>query len=71
MAGTGVPLRPERVFHFAGIRNVTASVEAPTPQGNLSPELVHLVSMLRGWNSAKVKRLIRVLKVLENAPDDE
>jgi hypothetical protein len=29
------------------------------------------VSMLRGWRPAKVKRLARVLKVLENAPDDE
>ncbi|HEX8823239.1 MAG TPA: helix-turn-helix transcriptional regulator [Archangium sp.] len=51
--------------------DVAASVEAPAPQGNLSPELVQLVSMLRGWRPAKVKRLARVLKVLENAPDDE
>jgi transcriptional regulator with XRE-family HTH domain len=50
---------------------VTASVEDPAPQGNLSPELLLLVSMLRGWSPAKVKRLIRVLKVMENAPDDE
>ncbi|HEX5749841.1 MAG TPA: helix-turn-helix transcriptional regulator [Archangium sp.] len=50
---------------------VTASVEDPAPQGNLSPELLLLVRMLRGWSPAKVKRLIRVLKVMENAPDDE
>jgi hypothetical protein len=54
-----------------GPEDVTASVEAPAPQGNLSPELVHLVSMLRGWSPAKVKRLVRVLKVLDSAPDDE
>ena len=54
-----------------GAEDVTASVEAPAPQGNLSPELVHLVSMLRGWSPAKVKRLTRVLKVLENAPEDK
>jgi transcriptional regulator with XRE-family HTH domain len=51
--------------------DVTASVEAPAPQGNLSPELVQLVSMLRGWSPAKVKRLVRVLKVLDSPPDDE
>jgi len=51
--------------------DVAASVDAPAPEGNLSPELLHLVSMLRGWSPAKVKRLIRVLKVLENATDDE
>ncbi len=51
--------------------DVAASVDAPAPKGNLSPELLQLVSMLRGWSPAKVKRLIRVLKVLENATDDE
>ncbi|WP_143177660.1 helix-turn-helix domain-containing protein [Cystobacter ferrugineus] len=51
--------------------DVAASVDAPAPEGNLSPELLQLVSMLRGWSPAKVKRLIRVLKVLENATDDE
>lgn len=50
---------------------VTASVEAPAPQGHLSPELLHLVGMLRGWRPAKVKRLIRVLRVLEKEPEDE
>ncbi len=54
-----------------GPDDVTASVAEPAPHGNLSPELVQLVSMLRGWSGAKVKRLIRVLKVLENAPEDE
>ncbi|WNG33309.1 helix-turn-helix transcriptional regulator [Archangium violaceum] len=51
--------------------DVAASVDAPAPEGNLSPELLQLVSMLRGWSPAKVKRLIRVLKVLENATGDE
>lgn len=51
--------------------DVAASVDAPAPEGNLSPELLQLVSMLRGWSPAKVKRLVRVLKVLENATDDE
>ena len=51
--------------------DVAASVDAPAPEGNLSPELMQLVSMLSGWSPAKVKRLIRVLKVLENATDDE
>ena len=51
--------------------DVTDSVTAPAPEGYLSPELLQLVSMLRGWRPAKVKRLIRVLKVLENATDDE
>jgi transcriptional regulator with XRE-family HTH domain len=51
--------------------DVAASVDAPAPEGNLSPELLQLVSMLRGWSPAMVKRLIRVLKVLENATDDE
>ncbi|WP_395806518.1 helix-turn-helix domain-containing protein [Archangium minus] len=51
--------------------DVAASVDAPAPEGNLSPELLQLVSMLRGWSPAKVKRLIRALKVLENATDDE
>lgn len=50
--------------------DVAASVDAPAPEGNLSPELLQLVSMLRGWSPAKVKRLIRVLKVLENATDE-
>ncbi|WP_309896237.1 helix-turn-helix transcriptional regulator [Archangium sp.] len=51
--------------------DVTASVQAPAPQGQLSPELLHLVGMLRGWSPAKVKRLIRVLRVLEKEPEDE
>ena len=51
--------------------DVAASVDAPAPEGSLSPELLQLVCMLRGWSPAKVKRLIRVLKVLENATDDE
>ncbi|HYO70979.1 MAG TPA: helix-turn-helix transcriptional regulator [Archangium sp.] len=52
-------------------KEVTASVEDPAPQGSLSPVLLLLVRMLRGWSPAKVKRLIRVLRVLENAPDHE
>jgi transcriptional regulator with XRE-family HTH domain len=50
--------------------DVAPSLEAPTPEGNLSPELRQLVRMLRGWSSARVKRLIRVAKVLES-PSDE
>ncbi len=42
-----------------------------TSEGNLSPELLQLVSMLRGWSPAKMKRLIRALKALENAANDE
>jgi transcriptional regulator with XRE-family HTH domain len=47
------------------------SLDAPASEANLTPEMLRLVSMLRGWSPAKVQRLIRVLKVLEDAPDEE
>ncbi len=39
---------------------------AAPPGGDLGPELLQLVSMLRGWSPTELKRLIRVLKVLES-----
>ncbi|HSP80714.1 MAG TPA: helix-turn-helix transcriptional regulator [Myxococcaceae bacterium] len=51
--------------------DVAQSMDAPGSEGNLTAELLKLVSMLRGWSPAKVKWLIRVLRVLENAPEDE
>jgi transcriptional regulator with XRE-family HTH domain len=51
--------------------DVAPSMDAPASEGNLAPEMLRLVSMLRGWSPAKVRRLIRVLKVLDDAPDDE
>ncbi|MGZ3457688.1 MAG: helix-turn-helix domain-containing protein [Archangium sp.] len=50
--------------------DVAASLEAPTPEGNLSPELRQLMRMLRGWSARDVKRLIRVAKVLESHAEE-
>jgi transcriptional regulator with XRE-family HTH domain len=53
-----------------GRADVAPSLEAPTPEGGLSPELRQLVRMLRGWSPGEVKRLMRLAKVLES-PSDE
>lgn len=54
-----------------GRADVAPSLEAPTPENNLSPELRQTVRMLRGWSPAKVKWLNRVLKAMENVPEEE
>jgi transcriptional regulator with XRE-family HTH domain len=51
--------------------DVAPSLEAPTPENNLSPELRQTVRMLRGWSPAKVKWLNRILKAMENVPEEE
>ncbi|QRK05263.1 helix-turn-helix domain-containing protein [Archangium violaceum] len=50
---------------------VAPSVDAPTPEGSLSPELRQTVRMLRGWSPGKVKLLNRILRSIENAPEEE
>jgi transcriptional regulator with XRE-family HTH domain len=50
---------------------VAPSVDAPTPEGNLSPELRQTVRMLRGWPPGRVKLLNRILRSIENAPEEE
>ncbi|WP_309888875.1 helix-turn-helix domain-containing protein [Archangium sp.] len=49
---------------------VAPSVDAPTPEGDLSPELRRTVRMLRGWKTGRVKLLNRILRSIENAPDE-
>lgn len=51
--------------------DVARSVEEPVPEGELSPELRQTVRMLRGWSPGKVKLLNRILKTIENAPEEE
>ena len=50
---------------------VAPSVDAPTPEGHLSPELRQTVRMLRGWTPGRVKLLNRILRSIENAPEEE
>ena len=50
---------------------VAPTVDAPTPEGSLSPELRQTVRMLRGWSPGKVKLLNRILRSIENAPEEE
>lgn len=54
-----------------GREDVAPSLEAPTPENNLSPELRQTVRMLRGWSPLKVKWLNRILKAIENVPEEE
>ena len=51
--------------------DVAESVDAPVPEGDLSPELRQTVRMLRGWSPGRVKLLNRILKTIENAPEEE
>jgi transcriptional regulator with XRE-family HTH domain len=51
--------------------DVAPSTDTLDTGGDLTPELRSLMSMLRTWSPAKLKRLIRVLSALENAPEDE
>ncbi|HEX5749205.1 MAG TPA: helix-turn-helix domain-containing protein [Archangium sp.] len=53
-----------------GRADVAPSLEAPPPEDNLSPELRRTVRMLRGWSPARVKWLNRILRAIENAPED-
>ena len=50
---------------------VAPSLDAPTPEGDLSPELRQTVRMLRGWKPGRVKLLNRILRSIENAPEEE
>jgi transcriptional regulator with XRE-family HTH domain len=54
-----------------GRADVAPSLEAPPPESNLSPELRQTVRMLRGWSPIKVKWLNRVLRAIENVPEEE
>ncbi|WP_414640820.1 transposase, partial [Archangium sp.] len=51
MAGTGVPLRPERVFHFAGIRT-------------LKQRYPNVRIVVRGDSGFAMPRLMRMLEEL-------
>lgn len=51
--------------------DVAESVEGPVPENDLPPELRQTVRMLRGWSPGKVKLLNRILKTIENAPEEE
>ncbi|WNG18228.1 helix-turn-helix domain-containing protein [Cystobacter fuscus] len=50
---------------------VAPTVDAPTPEGNLPPELRRTVRMLRGWPAGRVKLLNRILRSIENTPEQE
>ena len=52
-------------------KDVAPSVEAPTPEDNLPPEVRQTLRMLRGWPPRRVKRLNRILRSIENAPEEE
>ncbi|ATB30055.1 helix-turn-helix domain-containing protein [Melittangium boletus] len=45
--------------------DVAASVHHPLPEVELSGDLRQLMVLVRGWRPAKVKQLLRVLRLLE------
>ncbi|MCY1073632.1 helix-turn-helix domain-containing protein [Archangium lansingense] len=59
------------VLLVLGSADVAPSLETPAPENNLAPELRQTVRMLRGWSPIKVKWLNRILKAIENVPEEE
>jgi transcriptional regulator with XRE-family HTH domain len=54
-----------------GTTQVAPSLETPVPGGDLPPELLQIVRMLRGWPPGKTRLMARVIKTIDAAPPDE